>query len=177
MPSAYAPNSASPRSGDPARMLVTTIARNGAIAQLSDVSAYAAPNSTMDGQVRVSRGATRSGPGAGSRLPASSQHPASASSTPSVTVSHGSRGRNQSAAGATASPNAPNTSTYPRVSAAVAVSARPTAPRPPSGPATSSDRYAGSIAKPHGLTAPSMPAVRASSSAPVIPGPASRPAG
>ncbi|GIJ37425.1 hypothetical protein Vwe01_07500 [Micromonospora andamanensis] len=134
------------------------------MAQPSEAVAEAIPNSTIDGSERVNRGARASGRSVGSRRPASSQQPSSTSSRPSPTVNQGSRGRSQPAIGASASPNAPNTRTYPRVSAPAAVNARPTAPRVSVVPATSSDRYAGSIAKPHGLTAPSMPAVRASSS-------------
>lgn len=145
------------------------------MAQPSEASAYAAPNSAIDGQDRVSRGARADQPGAGSRRPASSQHPATTSSSPSTTVSHGNRGRSQPASGARARPKAPKTSTYPRVNPTAAVSARPTAPRVSVAPATSSERYAGSNAKPHGLTAPSMPAVSASSSGAVTPRPARRP--
>lgn len=178
IPTAYATKSASPCSVEPAWRLVTTIARNGAMVQVSEASAYAIPNSAMDAQERVSRGARPTpAPGAGSRRPASSQQPRASSPSPSVTVSQGSRGRSQPASGATASPKAPNTTTYPQVRPVAAVSARRTGPRPSPAPATSSDRYAGSIAKPHGLTAPSMPAVSASSSGVSISRPARRPGG
>ena len=160
-----------PSPTEPVRRLDTTSARNGPIAQPREAIAYAMPNSTIDAAEPVRRGARSPLPGTGSDRPASSQAPATASPAPRTTVSHGRRGCTCPARGASTRPKAPKTATYPRVSAAVQRSARPTAAAVAPGvsgrlrsPATSTERYAGSSANPHGLTAPSIPAVKASSS-------------
>src|SRR4029077_4916774 len=59
-------------------------------------------------------------------------------------------------------PNPPNTVTNPTAIAAVAVTARPTAARRPTpSPRTTRARYAGSMAKPQGLSAATNPAAKA----------------
>jgi hypothetical protein len=107
MPVAYATNG----STLPVRSPDTTMARNGPAAQPSEATAYAIPNSTVDGTEPVSRGAGSPRPGAGSDRPASSQTPAAASAPPNTTVAHGSRGCSHPATGVSARPNAANTAT------------------------------------------------------------------
>ena len=90
------------------------------------------------------------------------------SPTPMTMVAHGRYSSSRKASGLTTRPNVPNTRTNPAVSASETVSARPTAPaRPPlcSIP-TNAARYAGSRAKPQGLTVAAIPAARANAKGP-----------
>lgn len=87
-----------------------------------------------------------------------------------TTVTNGSNCWTWPASGAMTSPKVPKTSRKPNAIAAVATNARHTAatvPRDRSSPSTTSVRYAGSIAKPHGLTAAMRPAANAKPTIPL----------
>ena len=81
-------------------------------------------------------------------------------------MNHGAYRWVASATGVTARPNRANTAAKPIVIAAALVSARTTAaPRDRrASPMTRNDRYTGSIANPHGLSAATLPAATASAS-------------
>src|SRR5215211_3946875 len=89
MPNAYAMNNAIPSNTDEALKLATTSARNGAMLQVSEATAYAAPNATTETRRRLILGPRGLKPKVGSGRPASSQIPPATSAKPTATVTHG----------------------------------------------------------------------------------------
>ena len=89
MPTAYATKSAAPATGEPARKLATTMARNGPMVQVSEATAYAAPKPIIEASRRVSLGPFGLQPSVGSDRPASNQTPSSTTTTPMTTVTQG----------------------------------------------------------------------------------------